>query len=287
MLEFIFNCVYNNSMYALKHNRIGLICKPDKGGASIGLERIAHILEKHNIGLASSPKYISNPSVEFSDIEENDIDFVVAVGGDGTMLMASKYASAKGVPLLGINMGRVGFLNEIEIDEFESALKRICIGDYKLNKRMMLNCVDLGNSYDSLNDFTVYKSSFTEIADVGIEINGVYAGRVFCDGLVVSSPTGATAYSISAGGPVISPGIDVIIITPICPHSLAFRPIVAGCDSKIELTVHSDGCFASDGTVIRSLKKNERVTITKSTRTCDFIELNNKNIYSLIREKLT
>jgi hypothetical protein len=83
MLEFIFNCVYNNSMYALKHNRIGLICKPDKGGASIGLERIAHILEKHNIGLASSPKYISNPSVEFSDIEENDIDFVVAVGGDG------------------------------------------------------------------------------------------------------------------------------------------------------------------------------------------------------------
>lgn len=274
-------------MYAPKNNKIGLICKPSKGGASLGLDKIAKVLSKHNIGLASSPKYISNPLIVFVDIEKSDIDFVVAVGGDGTMLMASKFASTKGVPLLGINMGRIGFLSEIEINEFEAALLKMYSGDYVLNKRMMLNSVDLGKSYNSLNDFTVYKSSFTEILDLGIEIDGVYAGRVFCDGLVVSSPTGSTAYSLSAGGPVIAPGLKVIIITPICPHSLAFRPIVASCDSKIDLTVYSGGCFASDGTYIRELKANETISIQKSDFTCDFVELSKKNIYSLIREKLT
>ncbi|NLB61262.1 MAG: NAD(+)/NADH kinase [Clostridiales bacterium] len=245
------------------------------------------VLSKHNIGLASSPKYISNPLVVFADIEKSDIDFVVAVGGDGTMLMASKYSSNKGVPLLGINMGRIGFLSEIEIDNFETALIKMYSGDYVLNKRMMLNSVDSGKSFNSLNDFTVYKSSFTEILDLGIEIDGIYAGRVFCDGLVVSSPTGSTAYSISAGGPVIAPGLDVIIITPICPHSLAFRPIVASADAIINLTVYSGGSFAADGTFIRELKENEMISVKKSEYTCDFIELSKKNIYSLIRDKLT
>lgn len=274
-------------MYMPNNKKIGLICKPTKAGASLGLERIISVLEKNNIGLASSSSCISNPKFNYAYIEESDIDFVVAVGGDGTMLMAAKHAYTKNVPLLGINMGRIGFLSEIEVHEFEDALTKIYSNDFKLNKRMMLKSFDLGQNYHSLNDFTVYKSSFTEIADIGIEIDGIDAGRVFCDGLVVGTPTGSTAYSLSAGGPVIAPNLDVIIITPICPHSLAFRPIVANADSKIKLTAYSGGCFASDGTFIRKLKKIEAISIEKSELTCDFIQLNDKNIYSLIRDKLT
>ena len=222
----------------------------------------------------------------FLSFEDVGADLVVSLGGDGSVLLASQYAVEKGVPLLSINNGRVGFLTEIEISEFEKALDRVEKGDYGIYRRMMLRCDFRDSAYIGLNDFTVHKKSFAEVAHLSIEIDGINAGDCFCDGIVISTPTGSTAYSISAGGPVIAPNMDCILVTPICPHSIAFRPIVASDRSKVVITAKENCMLATGGTSASEIPAGESVLIQKAEKYCDFIVLNEKNLYSLIREKL-
>lgn len=223
----------------------------------------------------------------FLDIEKCRLDYVFALGGDGSVISASSLAAERSVPLLGINNGRIGFLTELEISDFVIALDRITAGDFALDKKMMLKCTVDGDDIITLNDFTVYKKSFAETINLSISVNGIDAGNVFCDGIVVSTPTGATAYSISAGGPIVAPGLECILITPICPHSLCFRPIVASADSVINISMLSDSMLACAGHILLDIDLGKTITITKAAQTCDFMVFKEHNIYSLIREKLT
>ncbi|MDL2234799.1 NAD(+)/NADH kinase [Christensenellaceae bacterium OttesenSCG-928-L17] len=214
--------------------------------------------------------------------------FLVAIGGDGTILKAAPFASRHQIPILGINLGRVGFLSEILPGEFEDALTKYEHGALTLDSRSMLACKVNGQEIGvSLNDILLYKESFSGVAHISIHINGDDAGTVFCDGVVVSTSTGATGYSISAGGPIIAPGLDASIVTPICPHSLLARPIVASQDAIIRLCMHSPGCLYADGQKLMDVDNTDEIEITRSPLTTSFLRMSGHNLYSLVKEKLT
>lgn len=220
--------------------------------------------------------------------DECKVDFIAAIGGDGTMLWAAAPALQYGVPVLGINAGRVGFLSEITIDAFDDALSRMEKGEYTVDKRRMLDCsVDGEKARQCLNDLILYKCSFSKVAEIAIRIAGVDAGQIYCDGIIVSTPTGSTGYSISAGGPIVAPGADVLLVTPICPHALTMRPIVVSVEQKIELIVKNDACVALDGVLLADLSPNARVSICASSDRIGFIRLHERNLYALIRRKLS
>ena len=214
-------------------------------------------------------------------------DFIIAFGGDGTILRAASLSLEYDVPIIGVNLGRVGFLSEILPNEFEYALKRILNNDYSLDRRMTLTCsVNGGASKACLNEALIYKRHFSSVADIAMEIGGVSAGSICCDGLIVSTPTGSTAYSMSAGGPIVAQGFDVFVITPICPHSLASRPIVVSKETHMRFTMLNEGSAILDGMYADELAAGDTIDICCGDKTVSFVRFGESNLYDLIKAKL-
>lgn len=273
----------------MTYNRIGFVFHKDRPESTAAAASLLEIAQQHGFQCAVDPQCIDYfASYQVSSIGEDKLDFLVVLGGDGTILRASALASTLHIPLLGVNLGRIGFLSEISVGEFDEGLSAIRANRYRLDYKTMLSCsINGGEEYRCLNDFLLYKHSFSGVAHINISVNGFDAGSVFCDGLIVSTPTGATGYSISAGGPVISPGLDVSIITPICPHSLYMRPIVSPADADLCFTMQSEGYLSADGQQIAEINPHDTVRITKSSIGAEFIRLKSTNLYQLIRDKLT
>ncbi len=167
-------------------------------------------------------------------------DIILVLGGDGTLLRAARQACKYGLPVLGINMGRLGFLTEIEVSDIDLALDSILAGDYYIEQRMMLKAelVRQGGGVCqliALNDIAIAKASFARIIHLKVFINDDFVGYYPADGVLVSSPTGSTAYSLSAGGPIINPAMECLLLTPICPHALNARAIVTDSKDKIRI----------------------------------------------------
>lgn len=214
-------------------------------------------------------------------------DFLVSIGGDGTILRSVAFAAQHRLPILGINTGRVGFLSEVRPDEFPGALDRIAAGRYTLESRMMLQCSVNGQDTGiALNEILLYRHSNSGTAHISQYIDGWDAGAIFCDGIIVCTPTGATGYSISAGGPVVAPGLDACIITPICPHTLTAKPIIASSGAKTEFLMNSKGILIADGDIRRELQQGDRIRIHRAEETVQFIRFAEKNLFQLIKEKL-
>lgn len=223
---------------------------------------------------------------ELTDDQLRDILFFAAIGGDGTILKSVPVAVVNDIPILGINTGRVGFLSEIQPFEFDLALSRILSGQYEYEKRSMLECSVHGKSALCLNEALLYKRTFSGVAHLSLYIDELFAGNVSCDGIIACTPTGATGYSISAGGPIVAPGADVCIVTPICPHSLSSKPIVTSPDAVIEIVMQSEGTVYVDGQKTADLSGGDRIRITKSNICAKFMRFEQKNLYTLIKEKL-
>lgn len=218
---------------------------------------------------------------------------IVTIGGDGTILrtVANQLNgnSNVSIPILGIDLGKVGFFNEVCIDSFPNALIRLKNGDYSIETKTTLNCCVQNKehyTYTCLNDFLVFKNSFSSVTHIGASIDGADIGIVRADGIVISSAAGSTGYSISAGGPLVAPNLDVILLTPICPHSLTLRPIVASFDSTIKVRVLSECFLSGDGIQLMTLPTGTELSICKSNKTVRFIRLGERNVFTLIREKL-
>jgi len=217
-----------------------------------------------------------------------EADIMLAMGGDGTILMAAVGAASRSLPILGVNLGRIGFLSEIGLAELGTALDAIRAGEFRLDKCTMLSCSINGREpFHCLNEAVLYRKRFSGVASINVNINGIDAGSVSCDGLIVSTPTGATGYSISAGGPVIAPNTDVAIITPICPHTLSFRPIITAADSTVRLSMKDEGFVAMDGIYTERILPGDEIVINRSSRTASFFRFTTRNLYSLIRNKLS
>ena len=214
-------------------------------------------------------------------------DCLVVIGGDGCLLRYARPAALCGIPILGVNLGRIGFLSEILTGEFPDALLRLQRGDYAIMERMMLSArVNGGAPSICLNDVLTFKHSFSGVAQIAVSVDDTDVGTVFCDGIVAATPTGATGYSLSAGGPVVAPGLDAIVVTPICSHTLHFRPVVSAPEANWTFRVIGKGAVAVDGMRAYAVATGDVIEVTRADVRAKFISFERKNIFSLIQKKL-
>lgn len=237
-------------------------------------------------------QHIDMPGCEVFEGDAFDADFVISMGGDGTFLKAAARVGSKSIPIVGVNMGRLGFLADISPAEIESSLRSIYKGDFQLEEHAVL-CVDCpeapipGNPF-ALNDIAVLKRDNASMISIRTCVNGEYLATYQADGLVVSTPTGSTAYSLSNGGPIVAPQAGVICLTPVAPHSLNVRPLVLPDDSIVTVSVESrthQFLVAIDG---RSEKCSEGVTLTirKAAYPVRIIKRHGQKYFSTLREKM-
>lgn len=215
-------------------------------------------------------------------------ELLVVVGGDGSLLRFAAVAAERDIPILGVNLGRIGFLSEIAVEDFSRSLERIVSGDYRLEERMMLCCCVNGcECAHCLNDVLVFKQSFSGTIQVSLSCDGQDVGTVFCDGIIASTPTGSTAYNLSAGGPVVAQNLDAIAVTPVCSHTLHVRPAVTSADSVWSFHISGTGFVAGDGIKLRTVDPDDTVVVTKSERIVKFIRFSEQNVFELIHRKLS
>lgn len=218
------------------------------------------------------------------------VDLIVVLGGDGTLLSIAHLAAQKDVPVAGINLGALGFLTEIPLDEMYLTLDSYLEGNEKIvSHRQMLQARTEKNSYYCLNDVVINKGALARMIRCGIWIDGKEIGITRADGLIISTPTGSTAYSLSAGGPIVQPYIPAIVLTPICPHTLSFRPMVISSESKVEMKLLTGGeevYLTIDGQRGELMKKDDTVVVYQSGLTLPLVSSPRRNYYDLLKEKL-
>jgi NAD+ kinase len=219
---------------------------------------------------------------------------VVVLGGDGTMLSVARIVSDKEVPILGVNLGGLGFITEVQRTEIRAALEEVLSGNCVVEERLMLTaCVHrLGEKiaeYTALNDVVINKGALARIIEMETLIDRMYVTSFKADGLIVATPTGSTAYSLSAGGPILYPTMDCLVLTPICPHTLTNRPIVVPDTSRIEVTLKSlaeDVFLTLDGQVGFSMRQNDIIVIEKSPFKTRLLIPHERNPFQVLRRKL-
>ena len=283
--------------------RIGIVLKPHQHDALKTLCDLTLWLSERAIEVVGSPD-IERERVEHQTgcaVKEvpteklaASVDLILVLGGDGTMIATARMIEDLEVPVLGINYGGLGYLTEFRIEELYSALGSILDGNYRLDKRVMLRTLhqrgdEVVNRNRVLNDVVINKSALARIIEIDVYLNDQFVNSFRADGLIVSTPTGSTAYNLSAGGPVIFPSMNAIVITPICPFTLSNRPIVVPDDAVIELrlkTDQEDVALTLDGQVGFPLKIGDRVVIQKSRTTFNLIQPSNRNYFDVLRDKL-
>jgi NAD+ kinase len=222
------------------------------------------------------------------------VDMIIVLGGDGTMIGVARLVAEKGVPILGVNIGGLGFLTAVSRDELYEVLGRVLADDCHVEERIMLNACVLRHSeciaeYIVMNDVVVNKGALARIVDLETYVNNTYISTFKADGLIVSTPTGSTAYALSAGGPILYPTINSIVLAPICPHTLTNRPIVLPDDVKIEIMLRSrneDVFLTLDGQMGFSLRQNDIVEVKKSQYKARLYIPCERDYFEIIRTKL-
>ncbi|HBT48707.1 MAG: putative inorganic polyphosphate/ATP-NAD kinase [Caldanaerobacter subterraneus] len=222
-------------------------------------------------------------------------DFLIALGGDGTILNVARLCAPFGTPILAVNLGHLGFLTEIDASELFPSLEKIYKGEYAIEKRMMLEANVVKNdmeviNFRALNDIVITRGAFSRMARIKAYVNDNYVDTYLADGVIVATPTGSTAYSLSAGGPIVYPTVEVIIITPICPHTLYSRSIVVSPDDVMRLEIaeeNQDLMITTDGQQGYKIDYRDVIYIKKSNEYTNLIKVKNSNFFDLLRDKLT
>ena len=214
---------------------------------------------------------------------------VVSIGGDGTFLRANSIALEEGLPILGVNIGRVGFLTELELEDLEAACQKLSADEYTIENRMMLQVRCEEKSFLALNDVVISRGGYSRLIGIDAWVDEDPIGRFLADGLIVSTPTGSTGYSLSAGGPIICPELECMLLTPICAHSLQHRPVVTSASQTITVRLHDDveAMVSVDGREPVPLRQGSLVSITRAEHSARFIRLYPRSFFSKIRIKLT
>lgn len=219
-------------------------------------------------------------------------ELMLSLGGDGTLLHACRITMGTEIPLLGVNLGHLGFLTEISVMDWKGSLNRVLAGDFAITERMMLDCSVTRDGQSvfngtSLNDVVVNHGGNLQLLRLSLNISGNSAGCYSADGMVISTPTGSTAYSLSAGGPIVNPAVDCIVITAICPHTLSARPLVISPDETVSIRERSEknALVCLDGHTIFTVMPGDTIRISRSKYVARFVHLE-KKFFQTIREKL-
>jgi NAD+ kinase len=276
--------------------KIGIICKP---GRPEPLEILKELLPW--LGQKGCETFVDAETASALDIKgvsrtemASLVEVVFVLGGDGTMLSVSRLVAEKGVPILGINLGTMGFITEISKGEIYDAAERMLSGGCVVEERLMLDAAIYRSGkkiaeYTVLNDVVINKGALARIIDLETNINGTYVSMFKADGLIISTPTGSTAYSLAAGGPILYPTLNSIVLTPICSHTLTNRPIVLPDDFRIEITLKTlseDVYLTLDGQVGFSLRVDDVIAISKSEFKTRLLIPFARDYFKILRTKL-
>ncbi len=276
--------------------RIGIIVKPNQPDAIPLARELIAWLGQHNIQVylddVIAPMMNHPFSCPRSEIGRW-IDLLIVLGGDGTLLSAARVLEGGNIPILGVNLGGLGFLTEITLEELYPVLGQILEGRMEIEKRMKLSATVLRRGekvgkYSVLNDVVINKSVLARIINLRNSINGAYVTTYRGDGVIISTPTGSTAYSLAAGGPIVYPSMDSILITPICPHTLTNRPLLISDRDMVAITLESEEAgvhLTLDGQIGFDLYPYDQVVVTKGEDYVFFIKSPFKDYFQILRTK--
>ncbi len=273
---------------------IGFITNEDKDKNFEYTNNLINFCIKQNttpLILKNFQNMINNEKVIF--LEENELlkksDFIIILGGDGTILRWSKKIAKFNKNILGINMGNLGYLTDVEKYEATTAIKNVLNNNYIVEKRMMLSATINNKEYICLNEVNINNGNVSRMVKIGIDINGRFMEAFSADGLIISTPTGSTAYNLSAGGPILKPDIELMAITYVCPHVLFSRPYVVSSNDKIRAYVTNKDSIAYlsfDGQESIPIKYGEDVYIKKASFYTNIIKTTELSFYDILRSKM-
>ncbi len=257
-------------------------------------------LRDRGVKITPGPSLARDLGEEVTDIyswPELGIRFVIVLGGDGTLLQAARDMYPLGIPLLGVNMGQLGFLTEVELGDLYNSLPSFLDGEYEEDQRHFIRATVFRDGtaiedFLALNDVVIGKGSFSRMVDVRAWVDGALMGRYRADGIILSTATGSTAYSLSAGGPIVHPELKVLIVTPVCPHSFYARPVVLSEDQRVRIRGdyrHEDGhpLLTIDGRQGRTLMDGDVVEARLSERTITLLRRPDWNFYEVLQRKFS
>jgi NAD+ kinase len=276
----------------------GIICKPIKEMVSTAVPPLMAWLAARGVSSYLDQQTATTVGAHDRGLRRDEmggkIDWLIVLGGDGTLLSAARAMGADQVPILAVNLGGLGFLTSVTLEELYSVLEKVLEGKANLSERMMLQAEILheGKTTDkqiALNDAVANKAALARMLDFDVHVDGHHVGRYRADGLIVATPTGSTAYSLAAGGPIIHPDLDAFVITPICPHMLTNRPLVVPDTARVELDFavsHEPVYLTMDGQIGFQLDAKDRVVITKSSNKVQVVKPTTMTYYEILRSKL-
>ncbi|MCI0353496.1 MAG: NAD(+)/NADH kinase [Acidobacteria bacterium] len=277
---------------------IAIISKPYRTGVERIAAQLVDWLRAHNYRVIvdrETARYApGDEEVDRAELAAKAPSLVVVLGGDGTMLAAARAVARTGIPILGVNLGSLGFLTEVPLPDLYPTLEAVHEKRCRIESRAMLHCCLLRQEncvaeYDALNDIVVSKSALARIVDFDVEIDSQFVSNYKADGLIVATPTGSTAYSLAAGGPILAPDVNGFVVTPVSPHALTNRPLVVRDAAEIVLIVRTtqEGAFLSvDGQVGIPVQDGDRIVCAKSKHEVRLVRLENRTFFDVLRTKL-
>ena len=272
-------------------NSVGVVVKPGHEEALRTAHELSKWVRERGIRVAGDPRSATeHDSGEFV----NECELIVVLGGDGTMISTARLIGDNEVLVLGVNYGSLCYLTDFRIEELFPSLEAVFAGNYAIDRRVMLK-VELIRDGETeatgrvLNDVVINKAALARIIEIEVKLNTLFVNSFRADGLIAATPTGSTAYSLSAGGPIIYPSMNAMVLTPICPFTLTNRPLVIpdSADVELELKDENEGVVLTlDGQIGYPMRAHDRVTIRKSSTTFNLVQPPNRNYFDVLRNKL-
>jgi NAD+ kinase len=279
--------------------RVAIVSKPNKPELARLLPELIGWLREHEFDPLlddESGKYSdAAPWVKRADLPARDPGLVIVLGGDGTLLSVARIFASYGTPILSVNVGFLGFLTEVKLADLYATLESWCDGCHSLDERAMLHAElwrggEKVSSYTALNEIVVSKGEIARMGEFAVELDGRPVARFRADGVIVSTPTGSTAYTLAANGPILTPGVDAMVVTPICPHLLTLRPIVVRGDAALMVRVEGVpelALLTVDGQLAVELKRGDEVRCNRSNHTVKLVRLGDTGFFEALRSKLS
>jgi len=279
--------------------RVAIVCKPRKEELVRLLPELIAWLRQHGyeplLDCEGGEYTAEAPSVDRAAMPEQAPELVIVLGGDGTLLSVARIFAATGTPILGVNLGSLGFLTEVRLADLYATLEGWCGGRHEVDARAMLHAElwregALSCSFEALNEVVVSKGDIARMGDFAVELDGKNVARFRADGVIVSTPTGSTAYTLAANGPILTPDVDAMVVTPICPHLLTLRPIVVRGDARLAVRVEgiaNQAALTVDGQKAVELLLGDEIRCRKSAHTVNLVRMSEGGFFEALRSKLS
>jgi len=270
---------------------IALFANMQKPSSYEVVKRVTAFLQEKGATVVLQDAYANEfAATPLSSIKEEEISYLISLGGDGTILrMVHQFPKVK-APVVGINLGRLGFMADIPLKELENSLLMLLAGEIEIEERMVMEAIFPDKKrYFAVNDFVIHRAQNPSLIDLSIHVDGTYLNTFSADGVIFATPSGSTAYSLAAGGPIVTPDLNAIVINPICPHTISNRPIVLTPKKSIEvqyLSPYEPVEMSYDGFAHHTLATKEVVTLTMSNKKFCIVKLKGADYFSTLRSKL-